>query len=140
MAEVKLGQLAQNKGSDPSVKDFGKRMEMDHSRANEQLKDVASRNKISLPGELNKTDQATVARLSKLSGPAFDKAYSAAMVADHQKDVAAFKKEAASGQNMDIKQFATQTLPTLQEHFKMAQDMERIASSGAVPPATPATR
>ena len=50
MAEVKLGQLAQEKGSNDSVKSFGKRMVDDHSRAGDKLKEVASRESITLPG------------------------------------------------------------------------------------------
>ncbi len=124
MAEVKLGQLAQKNGSAPAVKEFGTRMEMDHSKANAELKETASKNNIRLPSAPSRTEQATYDRLAKLSGPKFDKAYADAMVKDHQEDVAAFKKEASSGQNADIKAFASKTLPTLEEHLKMAQDMK----------------
>ncbi len=125
MAEVKLGQLAQKNGSSPAVKDFGKRMETDHSQANVQLQAAASRNKIPVPSSPNKTDEATYNRLAKLSASSFDREYAREMVKDHEKDFAAFNKEAASGQNQDIKQFASKTLPTLQDHLKMAQDMEK---------------
>src|SRR3981081_3280960 len=65
MAEVKLGQLAQEKGSNPAVKEFGKRMEVDHSKAGDRLRDVASKNNISLPSEMEKKDEETYNRLSK---------------------------------------------------------------------------
>jgi putative membrane protein len=70
MAEVKLGQLAQEKGSNDSVKSFGKRMVDDHSKANDKLKEVASRESITLPNDLSAKDQATYDRLSKLNGAA----------------------------------------------------------------------
>src|SRR5437868_10901229 len=75
MAEVKLGQLAEERGSNPAVKNFGRRMVQDHSKANEQLKSATSKESIPLPSELDKSDQATYDRLSKLSGDAFDRAY-----------------------------------------------------------------
>src|SRR5690242_8525302 len=65
MAEVKLGQLAEEKGSNPAVKNFGRRMVQDHSKANDQLKSATSKESIPLPNEVDKSDQATYDRLSK---------------------------------------------------------------------------
>jgi len=125
MTEVKLGQLAQQKGSSATVKEFGKRMEMDHTKAGERLKTAASKDNVTLPSDMNAKDRATYERLSKLSGTEFDKAYAQDMVKDHETDVAAFKKEATNGKNPDLKQFASETLPTLEDHLKMAQDMQK---------------
>ncbi|HEY7210083.1 MAG TPA: DUF4142 domain-containing protein [Bryobacteraceae bacterium] len=130
MTEVKLGQLAQSNGSSSAVKDFGKRMETDHSKANDELKSVAEREHLQLPSEANNADQAAYDRLSKLQGTAFDKAYARAMVRDHEKDVAAFEKEASSGTNQQIKDFAQRTLPTLKEHLKQAKEMEKTVMAG----------
>ena len=130
MAEVKLGQLAQEKGSSEAVKAFGKRMELDHSKADDELKEVASKSNIDLPPDLNKKDQATYDRLSKLSGAAFDRAYAQDMVTDHQEDIAEFKKEAGGGQNEDIKKFASSTLPTLEDHLRQAREMEKSVTAG----------
>jgi putative membrane protein len=131
MAEVKLGQLAQEKGSNASVKSFGKRMEADHSKAGDQLKMAASKSSIDLPSEMDKKDQATYDRLSKLSGPEFDRAYAQDMVADHKEDIAEFQKEATEGHNSDLKNFAATTLPTLQDHLKQATDMQKSVSTMA---------
>src|SRR5215469_3502759 len=128
LAEVKLGQLAEEKGSSQAVKDFGKRMVADHSAANDKLKTVASREKVMLPTTVNKKDQKTYDQLSQLSGDAFDRAYARDMVKDHQHDVAAFKEEASNGQNPAIKGFASETLPTLEDHLKMAREMQRSVS------------
>jgi putative membrane protein len=128
MAEVKLGQLAEQKGSSQTVKDFGKRMETDHSAAGDKLKNVASKDGMTIPDSLSQADRAEYDRLSRMSGPEFDKAYARAMVQDHQKDIAAFKQEANSGQNPDLKNFASETLPTLQEHLRMAQQMQQSIS------------
>jgi putative membrane protein len=129
MAEVKFGELAQQKGSSPAVKRFGERMVNDHSKANMQLKDVASKEDITLPSGLDAKDQATYDRLSKLSGSDFDRAYMNDMVSDHEKDVSDFKREANMGKNSDVKNFASETLPTLEEHLKMARQVDQQVAS-----------
>ena len=131
MAEVKLGQLAEEKGSSPAVKNFGRRMVQDHSKANNELKDVTSKENIPLPNEMDKSDQATYDRLSKLSGDAFDRAYARDMVKDHSKDVSEFQKEAKNGKDESIKNFAAQTLPTLQNHLDQARQMEQAVNQSS---------
>lgn len=123
LAEVKFGELAQEKAGDPAVKAFGKRMVNDHSKAGEQLKEVAQGQNISLPSDLKAADQTQYQHLSKLSGTEFDRAYMQMMVKDHEEDVAEFKKEATSGKNQAIKDFAAQTLPTLEDHLKRARGL-----------------
>jgi putative membrane protein len=123
IAEVKLGQLAEEKGSNDTVKSFGKRMVDDHSKAGDKLKEVASRESITLPTDISAKDQATYDRLAKLNGTAFDRAYARDMVKDHETDVAAFQKEANAGKDDSLKSFASETLPTLQDHLKQAKEM-----------------
>jgi putative membrane protein len=123
MSEVKLGQLAQDKGSNPAVKEFGERMVTDHSKANDELKGIASRDNLNLPSGPSKTDEAEYDRLSKLSGKQFDDAYAKMMVSDHEKDIAEFRKESTSGQDPALKSFASKTLPTLESHLQQAKQM-----------------
>lgn len=123
IAEVRLGRLAEEKGSSESVKNFGKRMVEDHSKANGKLTDIASQQGITLPTEMDKKDQATYDHLSSLSGKAFDQAYARDMVNDHVKDIAAFKQESQDGKNEAVKNFASETLPTLETHLKLAHQM-----------------
>ena len=130
MAEVKLGQLAQEKGANDSVKSFGKRMVDDHSKAGDKLKEVTSRENIALPTDISAKDQATYDRLSKLHGAAFDRAYARDMVKDHETDVAAFQKEANTGRDDSLKGFASETLPTLQDHLKQAKEMMKSVGGG----------
>jgi putative membrane protein len=123
LAEVKLGQLAEQNGTTATVKDFGKRMVTDHTQAESNLKVVAAKESISLPTELNAKDQALYDSLSKLSGQAFDRAYARDMVRDHKADIATFRNEADLGKDAAIKTFASQTLPTLETHLKSAEEM-----------------
>src|SRR5579864_3651439 len=96
LAEVELGKLATEKASNEEVKKFGQRMVDDHSKANDQLKDVAAQKHIDLPTEPSARDKATKARLEKLSGEEFDRAYMRDMVKDHKADVAEFARESQS--------------------------------------------
>ncbi|MFL6262450.1 MAG: DUF4142 domain-containing protein [Thermoanaerobaculia bacterium] len=123
MEEVQLGQLAAQKASDSDVKNFGQRMVDDHSKANDQLKQVASQKGVTVPSTLPPSKQKDIDKLNKLNGAAFDKAYVSMMVQDHKKDVAEFQKESKSGKDTDVKGFAANTLPTLQDHLKMIQDI-----------------
>jgi putative membrane protein len=132
MAEVKLGQLAQEKARSQKVKEFGQKMVDDHSKAAEDLKSVAQQQGLKLPDEMSKQDQATYNRLSKLQGEQFDRAYERTMLTDHQKDIAAFEKEANNGRNEALKQYAARTLPTLKEHLKEARQMGKTSTSASM--------
>jgi putative membrane protein len=124
MAEIEFGKLAVQRSSNPDVKAFGQRMVGDHTKAGDQLKNVAAHESLVLPTEIDAKDKAELARLSKLWGAAFDKAYMTHMVSDHKKDVADFQKEANKGKDDAIRNFAQQTLPTLQDHLKQAEDAQ----------------
>lgn len=123
MAEVKLGQLAQDKGSSEAVREFGKRMVVDHTKGGEQLAQAAKADGISLPQEMNAADRRTYDRLAKLSGDAFDRAYMKTMVADHQKDIAEFQSEASDTRHQALQSFASSSLPTLQDHLRHAREV-----------------
>jgi putative membrane protein len=121
IAEVEMGKLAVVQGSTQAVRDFGQRMVDDHSKASDQLMSLAAESSINLPTDLSAKDKAEIERLRGLSGSDFDKAYMNLTIKDHQADLAAFEKEAGSGQNPELKNFASATLPMLKEHLGMAK-------------------
>lgn len=121
MTEVELGRLAAERGSSDSVKQFGQRMVDDHSKANDELKQWAATAGVTLPTALDAKHQAMVAKMSGLSGAAFDKAYAKEMVKAHTKAVQLFQREADRGTDSGLKSFASSKLPTLQEHLQMAR-------------------
>jgi putative membrane protein len=129
MAEVELGQLASQNAESQEVKDFGQRMVTDHSKANDQLKQLAEQKGVTLATDLPAKEKATKDKLSKLKGEQFDRAYMKHMVMDHQKDVAEFKKASTSAKDPDVKNFASQTLPTLEDHLKEAQKVSKTEQS-----------
>jgi len=121
MAEVELGNVAQSNGQNDDVKKFGQRMVNDHSKAGDELKNLASQKNVTLPTSLDAMDQATKDRLSGMNGAAFDHAYMTDMVKDHKTDIALFEREARHGQDPDVKAWAAKTLPTLRDHLKQAE-------------------
>jgi putative membrane protein len=123
MAEVKLGQFAKEHGAADAVTQFGARMVDDHGKANEELKSIAAKNGKTVASEPSSEQQKTAEALKKNAGKEFDASYAKAMVKDHEEAVALFKKEASSGENAELKQFAKQTLPTLESHLQMAQQL-----------------
>jgi putative membrane protein len=129
IAEVELGNLAQQKSKNQSVRDFGAMMVRDHSAANDKLKDVAASRNVSLPTSASVSQKATKAKLEVLSGETFDKSYIKRMIKDHQEDIMMFRKEAESGQDPDAKAYAIATLPTLQAHLKK---IKAVAASAGV--------
>ena len=135
MAEVEHGRLAAQNATHDEVKQFGQRMVADHGKANDELKGLASQKKVTLPTELDAKHKAMHDKLSKMKGEAFDKAYMSQMVTAHQQMVALYTKESTGGKDTEAKAWAAKTLPTVQEHLKMARainaKMSGAKSSGA---------
>jgi putative membrane protein len=125
MAEVAGGQTAVQKATNADVKTFGQRMVTDHSKANDELKQLATTKGLALPSAPDAEHQKKLDELSKKTGKAFDKAYMDDMVKDHEEDVAEFQKQTTAAQDPDLKAWVTKTLPTLQEHLRMAKDTHK---------------
>ena len=128
LAEVELGQLAQDKASSPDVKAFGAMMVADHSAANDKLKTVAAGKGVELPTSPGVGQMATKTKLEVLRGSTFDRSYIKDMIKDHEEDIKEFQQEAASGRDADARAFAKATLPTLQAHLRKIQSI--AASEG----------
>jgi putative membrane protein len=122
-AEVKLGQLAAQKGNSEDVKQFGQKMVDDHTKMGEQMKQIAQQEGITVPEGIPDKDKALESKLNSLSGEAFDKAYIKAMVQDHRKDLSEFKKEASSGNDTSIKDAASQGSQIISQHLQMAEQI-----------------
>lgn len=118
MMEVEAGQLATTKATDQAVKDHGKMMVTDHTKANQQLLQIATQKGISLPKALPADHKQHRDKLASASGAAFDKMYVGQMVKDHEKTIALFEKQAKNGSDPELRAFAEQTLPTLRQHLE----------------------
>ncbi|PHM07804.1 DUF4142 domain-containing protein [Nostoc sp. 'Peltigera malacea cyanobiont' DB3992] len=136
LAEVQLGKLASQRGASDAVKQYGQRMVQDHTLANDQLKQLATQKGVTLPTSLNSKNKQVQQSLSKLSGAKFDRQYLNHMLQDHEKTVSLFQTEAEQGQDADVKAFAAQTLPILQEHHQQVRSLVNPGSTTSTPTPT----
>lgn len=133
MAEVELGKLAVKQAASADVKQFGEKMIEDHSKALEEIKQLASQKKVPPPPDVMPKQKETMEKLAKLNGADFDREYVRAMVEAHEKDVTAFEAVSKTATDADVKAFAAKTLPTLKTHLeiikKIAEKMDVKAKS-----------
>jgi putative membrane protein len=132
LAEVELGKLAADKASSADVKKFAQQMVDDHTKANDELKTIAQNKNITLPSAIDAKHKAVADKLSKLSGESFDRAYMQEMVNGHRMVANQFRTESKSGKDADVKAWAAKTLPTVEEHLKMAQDANKAVGTSGV--------
>jgi putative membrane protein len=125
MAEIRLSQLAGDRAGTDEVREFGQHMIHDHTAANQELKNLASRKGAQVSEELDREHTEAMNRLKSLKGPEFDREYINVMVRDHRKVIAEFEREAQQGEDEELKRWAGQTLPKLQRHLEMAEDIAR---------------
>jgi putative membrane protein len=123
LAEVQMGQLAQEKSQNSDVKAFGQQLVTDHNDANGKATAVAKDMGVDPPQEPSKKQKADYDKLSKLSGDSFDKQFAKHMVADHKKDIADYKAD--SKKKDPTASYASDALPTLQKHLAMAQTLAK---------------
>ena len=120
---------------------FAQRIVDDHSKANDQLATIAREKNIDVPPTVKGKQASELKRLSNLSGSAFDREYMNLMLEDRKKDVAEFRKQAKDARDPDVKAFASQTLPTLEEHLTLAQRLAPAPREAPLrPPDTGTTR
>jgi len=124
MAEVQLGQLAAQKAANPDVKAFGQQMAVEHGKANDQLKAVATQERMTLPAMLDAGQAAALSTLQRLSGAAFDKAYVKNMLKEHSEDVKEFQKESKTGKDDQLKSFASQMLPVIRGNLEKIKSID----------------
>jgi putative membrane protein len=123
MMEVEAARLAQEKATNNEIKEYARKLEQDHSKANEQLKALAAQKNVDLPADVG-PHRAMLDKVKGMSGDEFDKQWVKMIVKDHKKDVNEFQKETTRSMDSDVRSFASATLPTLQEHLRQAQELE----------------
>lgn len=128
LAEIQMGQLAQQKAQSADVKSYGEMLVTDHSAANDQAKKIAETIGMTPPAEPSAKQKSMYDKMSKLSGAEFDRAFAKEMVADHKKDISEYKRESAK-KNSPVADLAKQTLPTLQKHLDAAEKLQKSNSA-----------
>lgn len=122
LTEMELAKLAMQKSSNDQVKQFAQKMLHDHQQANSELESIAKAKGLSLPDKLDARHEAMVQQLGAKSGAQFDAAYAAAMAKGHSHAVALFKA-ATQNKDRDLAAFAKKTLPTLEDHKQLADNL-----------------
>ena len=122
MFEVELGREVASKATNDDVKQFAQRMVDDHGKANDQLKKLAGDKGVDVPSSLDAKHKAEMDRITKLSGAELDKSYMSNMLRDHEKDVREFRHASEQATDPEVKSFASSTLPTLEEHLRLAKE------------------
>jgi putative membrane protein len=120
--EVQSSQLALKKSSDQKVKDFAQQMITDHQKANDELKNLAKGENITVPDKLMPKHQQLLDRLNSASDD-FDKQYGQIQKQAHEETVSLFENASKNLSDPQLKQFASQTLPTLQQHLQHANEL-----------------
>jgi putative membrane protein len=131
MAEVEHGRAATKNAQHEDVRTFARRMIDDHTKANDELKSLASRKQVTLPTQLDQKHRAMQEKLEKMNGAAFDRAYMQHMVTAHKQAVSLFEREAKSGSDADARAWAEKMLPALREHLKLATEISAKVDKGA---------
>jgi putative membrane protein len=121
--EITFGQLAQTKASRAAVRNYAAQMVTDHTAANQQLIALAQAKQMTPPSSMDMLHQQLFQKLQGMRGQAFDRAYMDSQVQDHVMVVEAFHTEATNGTDPQVRSFAQQNLPTMQQHLQMARGL-----------------
>ena len=125
MAEVALSKIAEEKATDPKVKEFAKQMIKDHSKANDELKTLATSKNITLPSAPNEEKQKAAADLGGKNGSDFDKAYITQMKKDHEQTVKLFEDAQKEVKDAELKAFIDKTLPVIKAHAEHVKSLDK---------------
>jgi putative membrane protein len=123
LMELEAARLAQEKATSNEIKEYARKLEQDHQKANEDLKKLAELKNVELPADAG-PNAAKLEKLKAASGAEFDKQWMKMQVKHHKQTVNDFQKESTRAMDSDVRNFATAKLPTLQEHLNQAQQLE----------------
>lgn len=131
MLEVQAGRLAQQEGLLQEVKSYGQRMVTDHTQANDKLKALASQLNITLPDSMSQEHLEQLQKLRNADGAEFDRQYMDLMVSSHENAVSMFEDASNNMENVEVKSFASNTLPILRQHLDSARQLDRALDEDA---------
>ena len=119
-----MGKLAQSKSQNADVKAFAQKMVEDHGKALTEVQTLAQSKGVTLPTELDAKHKAMSAKLEKMSGDAFDKAYAKqGGVGAHKETLAKLQKASKGAKDADVKGQVDKMIPVVQEHLKHAEQL-----------------
>ena len=130
LLQIKLGQLAAQKGSTADVKELGQKMVTDHTEINADLAPIADSMGVMVPKKISKEDQAAYEKLNGLSGTAFDTAYITLMVNDHHQDLREYRQEFITATDETLKDAVLKSAKIIREHMTM---VDKLAADRGIP-------
>jgi putative membrane protein len=131
MAEKELGQLAEERATRSEVKDFARQLRQDHEQANEQLTRIADQTQVTLPQEMDQQHRQTMDRMRGVRGAQFDRQFLQHVVQEHQQKIQQYQQMQQQAQHPEVRNYASNQLPKLQEHLRKAQELQGQAGAGA---------
>jgi len=131
MAEIQSGNMAQQKGQNSQVQDYGRMLVTDHQQNQDRLQALASRFNITLPTSVDSQHQQQMSQMQALNGQQFDRKFAAQEIMDHQKAIQQFQRMANSATDPDVKQYASETVPVLQQHLQRARQFQSMPSNSS---------
>jgi putative membrane protein len=132
--EIEMGRMAKEKGNSSEVRSYGAQLVKDHEDADQQVKELAKKENITLFSPRTQglmahrqavREEKVIVELSTKSGPAFDKAFTQAIVDDHKRDIAKLEKVEKSLKSPDVHELVVKLLPTMQQHLEIAEQLQR---------------
>jgi putative membrane protein len=128
--DINAGKLASEKSTNPKVKEFADLMVRDHTSVNEQATALAK--KLNLTPEESATSRSLkadadrmLAKLKRLSGASFDKAYIDNEVTYHEKVIGAVDKTLIpNAQNAELKSLLESARPIFESHLNHAKETQ----------------
>lgn len=125
IAEIETAKMALNKGTAEDIKTFAQKMIDDHTKANQKLAELAGQHDdLEISDEATLMDKAKAMILKLRDGDNFDKAYANNQVVAHEQTIEMFREYVEDGENAELKKFAEQTLPKLEEHLQQAKQLQ----------------
>lgn len=126
MFEIASNKLAEDKGN-AAEKSFASMMVSDHTKTSAELKGLVSSGKVNaeIPPAIDSAHQSKLDKLKGLSGDDFSSNFDSVQVDAHKDAVNLFERYAKGGDNAELKDWAGKTLPALQHHLEMAQNLKK---------------
>lgn len=126
LAEIETAKIAQSRSKDEQVLGFAKHMIEDHTAGLSEVRKLAGEKGVTLPTEPDNAHKKEAAKLSKLEGEKFDKAYlTSAGLKDHEAARDLAKKVAQQADDSDLKALAEKLGVTINKHLEMVQQVVR---------------
>lgn len=122
--EIQSSRMALMRSQDENVKKIAQQLIDDHTKASQELMQIVQNKRMPMPPsqQLDPIHSAMMQKLSMEQGKDFDDCFMEQQAIAHVAAVMCFTKESKKGQDNELKQFASKTLPKLKEHKEVVMN------------------